>query len=171
MGIARHQRLLAGQFPNAGLYPADLKQRAIIDQWSYWQAIHLGPTMQRINFERVRRPQLGRGEPDEAAIAGEVKNLGPYLDVFEKGLSHEKDWIAGTLSLADFWISPSPQRSGSARPAASRSKHDRSSIAGSHEWRQGIRGGERRRKCPRNGPPKQMRKLACPEGFGAGAIQ
>ena len=93
---------LAAQFPDAGLYPADLKQRAIIDQWSYWQAIHLGPTMQRINFERVVKPRRGRGEPDEAAIAGELKNVGPYLDVFENGLSHEKDWIAGPLSLADF---------------------------------------------------------------------
>lgn len=93
---------LAAQSPDAGLYPADLKQRAIIDQWSYWQAIHLGPTMQRINFERVVKPRLGRGEPDEAVIAGEVKNVGQYLDVFENGLSHEKDWIAGPLSLADF---------------------------------------------------------------------
>jgi glutathione S-transferase len=39
-------RYLASLKPDAGLYPDDNKQRAIIDQWSNWQAIHLGPAMQ-----------------------------------------------------------------------------------------------------------------------------
>ena len=34
---------LASLKPEAGLYPAEPKARAIIDQWSYWQAVHLGP--------------------------------------------------------------------------------------------------------------------------------
>ena len=29
------------------LYPADPSGAPIVDQWSYWQAIHLGPAMQR----------------------------------------------------------------------------------------------------------------------------
>ena len=45
---------LANLKPDADLYPADPKLRAIVVQWSNWQAIHLGPSMQKIDFERVQ---------------------------------------------------------------------------------------------------------------------
>jgi glutathione S-transferase len=65
--------------------------------------IHLGPAMQKIAFERVQKKLFGRGEPDEAAIAGEVKTVGELLGVLNGALSG-KEWIAGALSLADFGI-------------------------------------------------------------------
>ena len=34
---------LATMKPESGLYPADARKRAMVDQWSYWQAVHLGP--------------------------------------------------------------------------------------------------------------------------------
>lgn len=93
---------LASKYPEKGLYPADIATRAIIDQWSYWQAIHLGPAMQRVAFERVVKATLGRGPADEAAVAAELKNVDQFLDVFETGLADGREWIAGKLSLADF---------------------------------------------------------------------
>jgi glutathione S-transferase len=93
---------LATKHPARGLYPADPRQRALIDQWSYWQAVHLGPAMQRVAFERVQKPVFGRGPTDEAAIVGELKNVDQFLDVFEQGLSNAPEWIVGYLSLADF---------------------------------------------------------------------
>jgi glutathione S-transferase len=94
---------LAGLRPEAGLYPADLAKRAAIDQWSYWQAIHLGPAMQRIAFERVQKKLFGRGEADEAAIAGEIKTVAELLGVLDGALAG-REWIAGELSLADFGL-------------------------------------------------------------------
>jgi glutathione S-transferase len=93
---------LASRFPDKGLYPADPAGRAMVDQWSYWQAIHLGPAMQKVTFERVQKKQFGRGEPDEAAIAAEMPNVNQFLDVFEAALGDGRDWITGKLSLADF---------------------------------------------------------------------
>ena len=93
---------LAAKFPEKDLYPAPLARRAIVDQWSYWQAVHLGPAMQKVTFERVQKKQFGRGEPDEAAIAAEMPNVNQFLEVFEKGLSDGREWIAGALSIADF---------------------------------------------------------------------
>jgi glutathione S-transferase len=92
---------LAGLKPEANLYPADLRQRAVIDQWSNWQAIHLGPAMQRVAFERVQKKAFGRGDADEAAIAGDVKTVAELLAVLDGALVGRK-WIAGSLSLADF---------------------------------------------------------------------
>jgi glutathione S-transferase len=93
---------LATKYPEKGLYPDDAAKRAIIDQWSYWQAIHLGPAMQRIAWERVQKAAFGRGESDEAVVAAEMKNAEQFLEVFEKGLADGRDWIAGDLSIADF---------------------------------------------------------------------
>jgi len=92
---------LAAKFPAANLYPTDLAQRAMVDQWSNWQAIHLGPSMQRVAFERVQKKVFGRGEPDEAAIAGDVKTVADLLPLLDRALAG-KEWIAGQLSLADF---------------------------------------------------------------------
>jgi glutathione S-transferase len=83
------------------LYPKDLRRRAIVDQWSYWQAIHLGPPMQRIAFERLLKSKFGMGEPDEKALEGPLKDVAQFLAVLDANLS-DKDWVAGELSIADF---------------------------------------------------------------------
>jgi glutathione S-transferase len=94
---------LAAQNPGHDLNPADPARRAAVDQWSYWQAIHLGPAMQRVAFERVQKKLFGRGEPDEAAIAGELKTVQEHLAILE-GALNGRDWVAGSLSLADFGL-------------------------------------------------------------------
>lgn len=92
---------LASRKPDAGLYPDDPKSRAMIDQWSYWQAIHLGPAMQRVNFERVQKKGFGRGEPDETSVTGELKTVAELLPILDAALGGQQ-WIAGGLSIADF---------------------------------------------------------------------
>lgn len=92
---------LASLDPSRRLYPEDLKKRAIVDQWSYWQAIHLGPSSQKLSFEKVLKERFGRGKPDENVIAAETKETAKLLGVFDQGLAGS-DWIAGNLSIADF---------------------------------------------------------------------
>jgi glutathione S-transferase len=92
---------LAAQRPESDLYPADPVRRAMVDQWSNWQAIHLGAAMQRVAFERMQKKLLGMGEPDEAAIAGEVKTIADLLPILDAALAG-REWIAGALSIADF---------------------------------------------------------------------
>jgi glutathione S-transferase len=92
---------LASLDPRRRLYPEDLKKRAIVDQWSYWQAIHLGPSSQRLTFEKVLKEKFGRGKPDENLIAAESKETTKLLGVFDRGLAG-RDFIAGDLSIADF---------------------------------------------------------------------
>jgi glutathione S-transferase len=85
------------------LYPADPKHRAIIDQWNYWGAVHLGPALQGVSFERFMKPRFGMGSPNEAAIASYLTEIARFLPVLHGALSG-KDWIAGDLSIADFAI-------------------------------------------------------------------
>jgi len=92
---------LASRQPEHDLYPVDTKARAIVDQWSYWQAIHLGPAMQKVTFERFIKKLFDMGEPDEGAIAAGLKETQQFLEVLENNLA-ERDWITGKLSVADF---------------------------------------------------------------------
>lgn len=93
----------AAQKPEAGLYPADPKARAIVDQWAWWQAIHLGPAMQKLSFEVVLKERFGMGDPDPAVVEAERKATDQFLAVLESELEG-RDWIAGGLSLADFYL-------------------------------------------------------------------
>ena len=57
--------------------------------------------MQRAHFERVQKKGFGRGEPDEQSIAGELKTVADLLPILDRALDG-KEWIAGSLSIADF---------------------------------------------------------------------
>jgi len=114
---------VATKYPAKNLYPADLKLRATVDEWSYWQAIHLGPAMQRVTFERVYKKTFGRGEPDEKVIEAEMKNVDQFLDVFEVGLADGREWIAGGLTIADFALATTfVARAAADLPVAARPK-------------------------------------------------
>ena len=92
---------LAKKHPEKNLYPQDVRRTALVDQWSFWQAIHLGPPMQKVAFERFVKQRYGLGEPDEDAAAASHKEAVRYLAVLEHGLE-QREWVAGELSLADF---------------------------------------------------------------------
>lgn len=92
---------LASLRPERGLYPDDPKVRAIVDQWSYWQAIHLGPAMQAVAFQKFTKQRMGRGDPDQVVVDAQMKNVDQFLAVLEKNMA-EKEWAAGSLSVADF---------------------------------------------------------------------
>ena len=94
---------LASLKPEAGLVPSDLEPRALMEQWSWWQAIHLGPAMQKLSFELFLKEKFGMGDPDAAVIEAERKATDQFLDVLEQGLAGQ-DWIVGRLSLADFYL-------------------------------------------------------------------
>jgi len=97
---------LASKRPERELYPADPRRRAIVDQWSYWQALQLGPPMQLVAFQRVFKPKFGMGAPDDALVAEKLAEVERFLPILEQGLT-DRDWLAHTLSLADFAVAAS----------------------------------------------------------------
>jgi glutathione S-transferase len=94
---------LASTYGSNRLYPTDPKKRALIDQWSYWSAIHLGPAIQGVAYERVVKPKFGFGATDEAVVQARLKEVGQFMPVLDANLAG-KQWVAGELSLADFAI-------------------------------------------------------------------
>ena len=94
---------LAKMKPESGLYPGDARKPAIIDQASYWQAVHFRPAIQRIVFERLLKSRFGRGEADAKVIESSLNEVAQLLPVLDAHLAGQ-DWIAGALSVADFAV-------------------------------------------------------------------
>jgi glutathione S-transferase len=97
---------LASKRPERDLYPADAKRRAIVDQWSYWQALQLGPAMQLVAFQRVLKPSFGMGPADEGLVREKLAEVERNLPILERGLEG-RDWLADEFSLADFAVAAS----------------------------------------------------------------
>jgi glutathione S-transferase len=96
---------LASKRPERDLYPSEPRRRAIVDQWTYWSALHLVPAMQTVGFERFVKPKYGLGPTDEKLVAAKLAEVERGLAIFDRGLAG-REWIAGALSLADFAIAP-----------------------------------------------------------------
>ena len=98
----------SGQF-----YPTDVRQRAEVDQWLFWQVGGLGPMAGQTHHFRQYAPALIK---DQRQIAYGVRR---YTDetnrlygVLNKRLA-DRDCVAGDYSIADMaiwpWILPGPQ--------------------------------------------------------------
>ena len=98
----------SGQF-----YPTDIRARAEVDQWLFWQVGGLGPMAGQTHHFRQYAPALIK---DQRQIAYGVRR---YTDetnrlygVLNKRLA-DREYVAGDYSIADMaiwpWILPGPQ--------------------------------------------------------------
>lgn len=93
-------RYLAGK-KKSSVYPADVKPRAVVDQWISFITIHIGGSLSKVLFNRVFAP-FAKVERDPRSEQDGLNFLERYLPIIEKQLGKNK-YIAGSeLSLADF---------------------------------------------------------------------
>lgn len=95
-------RYLASQ-NKSSLYPQDPKQRAVVDAWTDYAAIHVSQAVGRIFFNRVLAPMMGRPADQESVKAG-LEFLDNYFPVLDKQLSANPYFAGKTLSLADITL-------------------------------------------------------------------
>lgn len=85
---------------DSSLYPKDLKQRALVDAWTDYGAIHVGPAQSRVGFNRVMAPMFGV-PVDEASLKTGIEFLAKYLPVVERQLSKDSYLVGNDVTLAD----------------------------------------------------------------------
>jgi glutathione S-transferase len=83
------------------LMPASPRGQAEVDRWLAWQLAHLGPAMSKVAFERIVKKLTRQGAPDEAAVVAGSAEFAKLTAVLDAALE-SRDYLAGTLSLADF---------------------------------------------------------------------
>jgi glutathione S-transferase len=82
------------------LYPEDLTQRAVINEWIDRSAIHLYQGIGKLFYNRMLKPSQGI-ESNEEEIKEGIEILGRYLPVFETALSSSTHIAGNELTLAD----------------------------------------------------------------------
>lgn len=87
-------RYLAESRANTTLLPADLKQRALVQQWVTWEGATLAPSLLNLFFAMMAP------KPDDAAIAAAKTGLLGNLAILDAQLAG-RDYVCGDFSIAD----------------------------------------------------------------------
>jgi glutathione S-transferase len=92
---------IATAAPDRGLWPDDRRRQAEVIKWQSWDLAHLAPAVRPYQWERLFKPMLGLGEPDEAAIEAVRQPLLDCAAVLDAALAG-RDWLVGDrITLAD----------------------------------------------------------------------
>lgn len=96
---------MAGQRPQSGLWPTDLRDQADVLRWLSWQSAHLdAESYGMVAFEKGSKAVLGLGAPDPAFIARGEENFARFAAVLDGHLKG-RAWLVGEwLTIADFSI-------------------------------------------------------------------
>lgn len=109
-------RYVDAAFKGPALQPADVRERARMDQWISATCDYLYQNMVRdLVLQRIVAPLRGR-QPDEARIAEALPKVALELGVIEAALAQTPFLAGGRLSLADlfldpvlFWVAKTPE--------------------------------------------------------------
>ncbi len=85
---------------NSDLYPQDLKQRAVVDQWIDFSNIHVQGMLTRVLFNRLIAPMVG-AEVDEDSLNFGLEMLEQYFPVLDNQLGVSTYLAGDNLTLAD----------------------------------------------------------------------
>jgi glutathione S-transferase len=94
----------ASKKSQAGLLPDDIKPRAQIVRWLYWESAHWDPACAIFLFERFVKRLLGNGEASASEIERATKLFTRCADVLETELGAHRFITGDELSLADLCI-------------------------------------------------------------------
>lgn len=85
------------------LYPRDVQQRAVVDQWIDFSANHLGLAMSKVYFNRIIAPRFDI-EVDTRSISEGVEWLSRYLPIVNEALTQHPYLTGDHLTLADITL-------------------------------------------------------------------
>jgi glutathione S-transferase len=92
----------------SGLFPTDLHERALVDQWLTWQATELNPPWMYAVYALLRK---NPAYTDKVQIEDSIKRWGEKMGILEAQLERGGGFVAnGRKSLADIALALSTHR-------------------------------------------------------------
>jgi glutathione S-transferase len=82
------------------LFPKDLKERAMVDQWMDFSELHIGDSMGKVAFSKIFAPMLGIPS-DEKVLQDGLKGLDRFLPIVDRELGRHKFLAGNKLTIAD----------------------------------------------------------------------
>ena len=131
-------RYLANQ-KNSPLYPKEAKQRATVDAWMDFGAIHIAWAMGRVFFNRIAAPLFGK-EKDTSSLNTGLEFLARFLPVVDKQLSGKAYLTGNQMTLADINLL-------AILDLAEMAQVDLSQYSNLTKWRNGLKKEKFYQKC------------------------
>lgn len=85
------------------MYPKDIKQRAVVEQWMDFATLHVGINLSKIYFNRIFAPRLGR-PVDEQSLEDGIAFTAQFLPIIDQQLSKNKFLAGNEMTLADICL-------------------------------------------------------------------
>lgn len=95
---------LASKKPESGLWPADERTRFDITRWQFWDAAHFSPQLGTLAYERMVKPMMGMGEPDEGKIKEAEERFARFAGVLDQHLAGRSHLVGSSLTVADLSV-------------------------------------------------------------------
>lgn len=92
---------MASLRPETDLLPRDPKLAAEVDQWLFWRNAHFQPSFSKISYERVIKPWMNMGAPDEAVVEQGLKDFDSFARVLDAHLVNRRFVVGEKLTVAD----------------------------------------------------------------------
>jgi glutathione S-transferase len=93
---------LADMEGSSSLYPRDLKTRADIDRWLYWEQAHFNRAFGTLIFESIIKPQFGMGQPSPGVIDFCLEETGKRARVLDGYLEGRETLVGNAVTIADY---------------------------------------------------------------------
>jgi glutathione S-transferase len=98
---------LASKKPESGLLPRDEGARADVVRWQFWDASHFSPALGTFTFEKLIKPMMGLGDPDQRKVDEALTNFRRFGAVLDKRLEGKKHVVGDALTIADLTMASS----------------------------------------------------------------
>jgi len=95
---------LAEKAGKRSIWPEDLRARADIARWQFWDVAHLCQAARPFQWEYLFKAMLGLGDPDEASLAAADAPFRACADVLEETLGRQSYLAGDRLTLADLSV-------------------------------------------------------------------
>ena len=135
---------------NSPLYPKEVKQRAIVDEWIEFSSHHVGLAVSKVTYNRVFAPRM-KMDVDERSLQDGLSFLDRFLPIVDNQLGKNQYLAGDKFSLADINLL-------AVLDPAEVSNIDLSKYKNIIKWRTALKGKEFYTKCFKEygEPLKQM---------------
>jgi glutathione S-transferase len=97
-------QFLCERHGHTSFYPRELRVRADIMRWMFWEASAWSEATAILTAENVRKPMLGIGEPDPASVMRGEEKFKPLAKVLDEQLASRPFLVGDAVTLADFVV-------------------------------------------------------------------
>lgn len=98
---------LADRTPGQTLYPQNVRDRADVNRWMFWNGQHFSPVLSQFTWENVWKKFVEGTDADPVELARAERELAPVAAVLESHLAR-REWLVGhEVTLADYAIAAS----------------------------------------------------------------